>query len=726
MKLKLSIWHIVVPALVIGSLSAIWHNLFTWLLVLAVFLFLPGWLILHAVGVTKKFGWVSIPASLVFSVFVITLTGLLLNALRAVGINQPLTLSPILIGLNAACLFIALFANHTPIELELRRPRFTAEETCFLVLLSVLPLLAIGGAIRLNNGASNILTMILFAAIGLLLIIFMIRPPLPRIYPFAVSMFALSILFSLSLRGWYVTGHDIHHELGVFMSTANLGFWRARTASGDPYAACLSITILPTILYKLTHIEPVYIFKVVYQLMVAIAIPTTYAFARKFVEPKKALLASFAFITFPTFTNDLPFLNRQEVAMSYFIMLMFVTFSKISARQKTGLTVMLLVGIILAHYSTSYVTVSLLLVAYIAFKVFAKLFKLRQPYVTPLLSLPIILMAFLGTFVWNAQITDSSGNLSNTLAKTVQGIFKDDSESSNAGKYNIVAKNDKPTTPAEVLQQALNGRPIPVTYAPPIEIPITSFGLFLAKFVNVRHLNDRVHNLIATILQLLVIIGTLLLFLKNRKKTTPRDTYYLALTIACLVSLVIFTLFPQLSIGYDVTRLFQQSMILLWLPILLTFGLIFKWLKSKAVVGASLVLVFMFYNLCGFIPQLTGAYLPQLPLNNSGLYYDYFYAHKSDIVGSNWLAEAKLRYMNVFMDTNSAAPPLKYPVATGIASGYPQGYYYTDYINNTREVYRTFASTGFVEYTNPNMTKNKNLIYSNGPTQIYFKWQTVK
>ena len=89
-------------------------------------------------------------------------------------------------------------------------------------------------------------------------------------------MMGLSILFSTSLRGWFITGHDIQHEFAVFQVASRAGYWSIAGHNGDPYNACLSITILPTIIAKITTISAAYVYKVVFQAIFAFGIVPIY------------------------------------------------------------------------------------------------------------------------------------------------------------------------------------------------------------------------------------------------------------------------------------------------------------------------------------------------------------------------------------------------------------------------------------------------------------------
>src|SRR5215471_15031326 len=100
-------------------------------------------------------------------------------------------------------------------------------------------------------------------------------------------------------------------EYQVFQLTLQHLTWNMNYYQ-DAYNACLSITILPTMLQQLTGITSPYIFKFVFQLLFALIAPTIYITLSRYIPRKMALLSTFVFIAFPAFLTDITMLNRQE------------------------------------------------------------------------------------------------------------------------------------------------------------------------------------------------------------------------------------------------------------------------------------------------------------------------------------------------------------------------------------------------------------------------------
>ena len=87
--------------------------------------------------------------------------------------------------------------------------------------------LAVLGANRLNNGGGDQLTLAAMAGVALTILFLLYWQRLIREGVIAVVLYlvAVALLFITSLRGWYVTGHDIQREYRVFQLTDSHGRW---------------------------------------------------------------------------------------------------------------------------------------------------------------------------------------------------------------------------------------------------------------------------------------------------------------------------------------------------------------------------------------------------------------------------------------------------------------------------------------------------------------------
>src|ERR1035438_5372395 len=121
---------------------------------------------------------------------------------------------------------------------------------------------AVLGANLLNNGGGDRFGLVALGGMVATFILLLrwqaqVRDGMTSIILYLLS---LALLLMTSLRGWYVTGHDIQKEYQVFQLTAAHGRWDISYLR-DAYNACLSITILPTEVAQVAHVDDPYVYK---------------------------------------------------------------------------------------------------------------------------------------------------------------------------------------------------------------------------------------------------------------------------------------------------------------------------------------------------------------------------------------------------------------------------------------------------------------------------------
>ena len=258
---------------------------------------------------------IRIPLALSLTVLALMIGGLLLNTvLPWVGDSHPLSAVPILCLVDVINLaIIALRPRSLRID-GLGHRRLGPLETWLVGLTLLSVLLAVFGAVRLNNGAGGglaeiALSVAMVIAIALMISAGRIRPGVLLLCLYGI---ALTVLYMTSLRGWYTTGHDIQNEFRVFSLVNKSQRWSV--SQGDTtYDTCLSITILPQLLWEMTRVATPYVFKVDFPLMFAACPVALYELSRRVFSKRLAIASALIFISFPTFVNDIVFLNRQKL-----------------------------------------------------------------------------------------------------------------------------------------------------------------------------------------------------------------------------------------------------------------------------------------------------------------------------------------------------------------------------------------------------------------------------
>jgi uncharacterized membrane protein len=735
----------------------------------------PGFLILPFFTSKKLAPMLGIAFSVALSILILMLVGLGLNtALPYFGMHQPLATVPLLVAFDVVIYLLLtfnfLYKKNSPFEFH----EFNALSWALAGASLALPVLACLGAIVLNNGGPDVLTMIALAIIGILvpIIVFINKDKIsPSIPPLSLYMMALSFLLMNSMRGWFITGHDILLEYHVFSLVYVAQHW-SMSLYQDPYMACLSLTILPTYLENLLHVNPAYIYKFFTQFLGALPVVLIYYLAKEYVSEKVAFLSGFLYITFPTFLVDMAFLNRQGIAFIFFGSMLFVllTTEYFSGWKRHFILILFGIGVILSHYSTSYVAAAVLIGAYIINRILRLLIKIKKPqwlgnlisrignkemYKKPiLLRLPFVILFFALLFLWSSVITKTSTSLDTTVQQIVSSIdnLSFFSGATGPAKYGLVASAQP--TPQELFNQFLQdgiqqenvSQHVSEFYPTAItdsysttavaEMPatLTPFGSELQTIVrfDLWDLYNDIKQAYAKVLQVLLLIGIIGLifgysFKENILRNVPIE--YIALSISGIGVLVGQTILPASAVDYGLLRLFQQNLIFLALPIMLGFlcviGLITRNHK-KQLLFCTGILLFFYVILSGFFPQFTGGGRAPLPLDNNGLYYNSYYTHAQEVYSADWLAKNGNLNLPVQAAHFSDIKMIAYGHIGSYIELLPQttkreAYDYLNYYNVTTSNIIEIINGDVVYYHFPLdfLANNKNLIYNNGGSEIY-------
>ena len=300
--------------------------------------------VLPVLLVNAKISWpgsVKLHESLLYSIGIVVLAlillGLALNqVLPVLGVDRPLDRLPVVVGLSLAVGGLAVWrrdrwrvdSRSSGLWAFAQRPRLPqiAGRDQVLYLVGVTTVVgAVAGAVRLNNGGDGAVTLsVLVVAAVLIVLLFAWRDAVHESsIVVTIYLIALALLLMTSLRGWFVTGHDIQREFRVFELAAQSGIWRI-DAFRDAYNACMSVTILPTLIERATGIPGLFVYKVVFQVLYALCPVIIYLLTRRAGTKAIALLAATYFVAFPTYFTDMPFLNRQEIAFLFMALALLV------------------------------------------------------------------------------------------------------------------------------------------------------------------------------------------------------------------------------------------------------------------------------------------------------------------------------------------------------------------------------------------------------------------
>ncbi len=715
-----------------------------------------------------------------FSVLELMLAGLAGNTiLQLIGIKRPLD-TPFVIGEVStllAVLYLSVWRYGGPVRFritsKLKAIFPTKPEKLFAFVPMIFVILAVLGTTSLNNGGSNLLVVVNLIGIAGFSGLLVIKSRKLGDNTVATALFftALAMLFMTSLRGWFTTGHDIQREFGVFELTKSSGVWRIQQFR-DPYNACLSITILPTMIFNLLKTFDPYVYKIFFQIIFALTPPLLYLFTRKWTSKALAYTAMLYFVAFPTFFTDMPMLNRQEIALLFFGLMLYIIFQDgLALRFRRALFLAFGSGLILSHYSTTYSVVIILLISVLIRPVLvwiAKFLKGRSTFQHSALNalraksseikritFTSVVIITVGSFLWTSVLTNTGNNTGRVVRATLTAVlhsFKEDAAKANETKYNLLSfsRADLQKEFNDYTNQVVNKARAksPETFYPestykdsPLDIttsnvlPLTGLGGFASRHgVRVEGFNQALRQGSAKVLQLLILLG-LVYVLFRRSILRSLDTEYLTLVIGCVIFVAMQVVLPVISVEYGLLRAFQQSLMLFSIFIVLGSIVLFKPVpgkKLKAVLPIVLSLMF-FVSSTGLVTQSLGGYPAQLNLNNSGTYYDIYYLHKTEVVGVDWLTrQAKEQIGPEYIQSIVQTDPFSFSKQNYLFEINPlsdinpglvrrDAYVYLGYSNVTKNQATVSFNGNTLTYNYPVkfLDDNKNLLYDNGGSRVY-------
>ncbi|MFA4662852.1 DUF2206 domain-containing protein [Pyrococcus kukulkanii] len=563
------------------------------------FTFVPGLLILHILKLERLEFLKKFVLSIGLSVAFLMFGGLFVNSLYPY-ISRPLSLIPLLVFFNIAIVLLTLIAYYRNRDsFDIRKVfNFNLDLKGKLIspmLFPILfPFLAVFGTYLMNTEGNNIVLLIMLALIpAYVTMVVLLEDRIPKAtYPLAIWMITLSLLLMLSLRTSHIMGGDIHREYYVFKLALRDSHWEF-TEFKNPYNACLSITILPTVYQRFLGLSnSEYIYKLVFQVLISIIPLVLYLLYNKFISRTFSFISALLFASQFQFIYSLA-LIRTPFAMIFFSLSLFVWFStSIELKIKKALFMLFIVGVIISHYSTGYLTFLLLLLSFIIFKILQIFRRSKENFLT----VPMIIFIFALIVFWYGMLTTSFNQFVYAISEAFISLF--------------YASLD-----TELYHPSLK----------------RAFG------IGINSLPEWINLIVYYIILGLVGLGVLKILIETIKgKHTFRFPFsYISLIFSSGTILGIAIIVPYISEAYGPDRVLMQSLVILAPILSVGIETIIKPISFRKIVSSMIVLLFLLTNLGG-IYQIFG--IPHsIIFNSQGFQYNSMAVHDQEIQGAEWL-----------------------------------------------------------------------------------------
>ncbi len=604
------------------------------------FTIVPGFLILTILRQNKIEFLIKFLLSVGLSISVLLGVGLFLNTLYPV-LMKPLSLTPLLISLNILTILLSIFAYIRNIDdfktshifnYEFKRGDKLLSPIIFPILF---PLLAVLGTYLMNTSLNNILILtMLFLIPAYVVVITYLKDRIhPVTYPIALFMIGLGLILMYALTSYHIIGRDVHQEFYFFQFTLANFHWDINSYY-NPYNACLSITILPTIYQVITNMNPEYVFKLLFGVLGSVLPLMVYTVSKKYLNHKFAFLASLLFV-FQVFFIDIVGAVRQEVAVIFFFLAVLVVFDCFGETkfEKSGvkkfLFLILVSSMVVSHYSTSYVAFALL-VPILLLPFLKNLYVERRITIVNFEVLLIYLFVIILWFILYAKVQFLAGS------EAIQSTVAATASATGAGGGSIAFESSREGTVLSILG------------------------------IGIRNLPNLIAVLVNDLIFVTIGIGLLTLLVKFRKiikyKTvfiyegiTSLDSKLLFAGFLSLILLALFIILPSVSFFYGSDRLFFQLLIFtVPLFIIGTFKiaeLLNKIIKKPDLKVALILVLLISLFICNTHLQYEFTGIPFSPeYDKTGIPRGELYIYDSEIATAKWFGTYRDDDINIYTD----------------------------------------------------------------------------
>lgn len=706
-------------------------------LLVVLLLVVPGVILLRALHVSGQSiadHPIYVPSA---SLLVLTASGLAVDVIGAgLGIAAPLRAIPLFVGLEVICIALAAISVNAPPETQI--PWHELSRPAWLALPMLLPLIAAAGALRLNSGHTNHVALFALTAVLVLLIVtFWIAPQFDEsMLTMIVYASGLALMWSFSLRGDSVYGFDISAEYYSLHQTVLAGVWHFSHAE-DAYGAMLSVTVLPTELHALTGVSDLLVFKAIYPLLGALFPVAVFGLARRVLVTRWAFVAASLVVMQSTFFQELTALARQEVSSVLFAALIVAVLDTRSSRRARWVFATLLsLGMVVSHYSTTYLAIPLLGGALILQWIVSGFRKIPRLTGSVLLVFGVTVVA---AALWYGPLTDSTANVSQFVgAAKTQGVSLLPNQGGNLLSTYLQGEELQQMTPSKYQQYISKYYATNVTYVKPLPnagqsqyalqpapaetIPVTwQLGLSLTSLAGV---------LIQQLMNVLAGVGALVLALRRKASRAAHLVGFIGL--AAMAILMLTRLSGTIAQYYNPARAFLQSMIVLAIAMCWLFQRVgAKWKGTRPVIlvvcSASLA-VFL-----GGTSTMVGALFgggTTANLANNNADYQNFDVSSQELAAASWVTGQATPNELIYADRYAQ---LRLSTVEGTRNGVlgditPQtidqnAWVYESRTNQVDGIARSVTGNYEATYAFPKKFLNANfdIVYDNGISEVYHR-----
>lgn len=229
---------------------------------------------------------------------------------------------------------------------------------------------------------------------------------------------SISLILASASFSQYLTGWDIQREFSIFQEVLAAGRWNPENSLF--YNSAISISIFPTMVADVSNLGAQEIFKFTYPLIYSVVPVVLYKIYRRMLSPRSAFLSTYLFMSYWPFYTEIIQIGKTEIAEVLLVVLLLSFMSKIHEKRVGAAIVSLLtLGIVLSHYTLSFIYVLFVGSSLIASRITRR--------VVAVCSWLVVFVTSVMVFAWYSFVAGGSAvfQLSSFVLVVTQGIMRD-------------------------------------------------------------------------------------------------------------------------------------------------------------------------------------------------------------------------------------------------------------------------------------------------------------
>ena len=671
-------------------------------------IFVPGIIILRILKLHKLGNIETLLYTVGLSITALMFTGFLMNIIYPFfGIPGPISTTSLIFTLSMVVLCLCYVSYKR--DKEFSDPSFIEIKEILsppLLFLCLIPFLSIFGTYMVNFHQDNTILMFLITILALIVVLITFDKFIPKkLYPLAVFMITISLLYQSSLISMYLCGWDIQFECYLCNLVKTEAMWDSTIP--ETYNAMLSIVMFAPIFSNVCNMSITWVFKIAYPLIFALVPLGLYQVFQKQTNDKIAFLSCFFLISQSVFYTEMLALARQQIAELFLILLMLLMIDKNMDRMKrAGLFIIFAFSLVVSHYGLSYIFMFSLIAVCSMF--FLDRWHKNHDNVTKVIITPRFVALYITfTLAWYMYVSSSSAF--DTIVRIGDHIA------------------------SSIFTDFLN--------------PETAEGVELIMWKTVSPLHE-VTKYLHLISQFFIAIGTYTLLAKHKEMKFEKE--YAAFSYVNFMICFAGVAIPFFASSLNTSRLYHITLIFL-APFCVIGGMTFFRMVNHAVkkswmdriVGSSLRVLSVFFAIfllfnSGWVYEVVQDHPGSISLSQESVkvygddasknaFYAAYYLDE-DIAGVEWISKNRDNESKIYADytrrrlvfTSYGMMPDEHKLTNTtkvrdesyIYLGYPNVHYGLMYGPDQREYWNITDVSALLDESHE--------IYSNGGAQVYY------